>query len=91
MLNIIKKTKIKSEGRQPFLTEGGVWLMCLHLTLPSSSAATVGYPTREGRINYEAQRAWKNCTEKIYSTTNHVTLNLLRQQNFGNKLLITQK
>lgn len=65
MLNIIKKTKIKSEGRQPFLTEGGVWLMCLHLTLPSSSAATVGYPKQEGRTNYEAQRAWKNCTENI--------------------------
>lgn len=44
MPNLIKKTKIKSEGRQPFLTKGGVWLMCLHLTLPSSSAATVGYP-----------------------------------------------
>lgn len=42
--NIIQKTKIKSEGRQPFLAEGGVRLMCLHLTLPSSSAATVGYP-----------------------------------------------
>lgn len=65
MPNLIKKTKIKSEGRQPFLTKGGVWLMCLHLTLPSSSAATVGYPKKEGKINHEVQTAWKSCSENI--------------------------
>lgn len=63
MPNLIKKTKIKSEGRQPFLTKGGVWLMCLHLTLPSSSAATAGYPRKEGRGNREVQLARKRRTD----------------------------
>lgn len=39
--------------------------MCLHLTLPGSSAATVGYPKKEGKINNEVQAVWKSLTENI--------------------------
>lgn len=40
--------------------------MCLHLTLPGSSAATVGYPKKEGKINHEVQIAWKSLIENTH-------------------------
>lgn len=33
--------------------------MCLHLTLPGSSAATVGYPKQEGRVEDHVPIVWK--------------------------------
>lgn len=36
--------------------------MCLHLTLPGSSATTVGCPKKERKINYEVQTVWKSLT-----------------------------
>lgn len=39
-----EKTNRQSEGRQPFNPDGGVWLMCLRLAPPGSSAAAGGCP-----------------------------------------------
>lgn len=39
--------------------------MCLHLTLPGSSAATVGYPKQEGRAKYEVQIVWESLIQNI--------------------------
>lgn len=84
MPNLIKKTKIKPEGRQPFVPKGGVWLMCLHLTLPSSSAATGGCPAKGGKADHEVQRAWKRRTENNTQHPGSRNFPFLRQRGSGN-------
>lgn len=66
--------------------------MCLHLALPGSSAAAVGYPEKEGKVSYEGQTVWKSLVQKVTALEITQLSVRLGYENVGNgRLLYTNK